>query len=433
MFFFFIFNFVLKSAFLYIFIKKFYIFYFFLYFFSIYCNFFFFWFFFFMYFICIFILFLLLKKNFNVIKFKLLFFFYIVLFFLIVLLFLLEDLLLFIFFFESIIFFLLFLNLNFIFNNRFILGLFYLIFFSALSGIFCFFIFSIIFLNWNFLNFFFFKYFSTHTQQSLLLNVWFFSFIIFSIKIPIFPFFFWLLNLHVEVSSENSVYLAAIVLKSGFVGILKFNFLLFSTISLFYSNFLNLFILNGLYYLVFTLVLALDYKKILGIWSVLHINITLLLMWFDQSLFILLFIFSNLSHILSSSSFFIFLGFYYEKYNNKNVLFLSSFFGTNIMQFFFIFLILNNLDFPFFLMFYLELFTFLAFSFISFYLFIFLCFINFILFVSSLLFYFVVNFYLNKWDNTFLRLDLTINDILLIVYLLGYVFCLYWEIHLIFA
>jgi len=100
-----------------------------------------------MYFICLFIIFLLIKKNFNTIKFKLLFFFYIILFFLIILLFLLEDLLLFIFFFESIIFFLLFLNLNFIFNNRFILGLFYLIFFSALSGIFCFFIFSIIFLN----------------------------------------------------------------------------------------------------------------------------------------------------------------------------------------------------------------------------------------------------------------------------------------------
>jgi len=284
-----------------------------------------------------------------------------------------------------------------------------------------------------FFNFFFFKYFSTHTQQSLLLNIWFFSFVIFSIKIPIFPFFFWLLNLHVEVSSENSVYLASIILKSGFVGILKFNFLLFSTISLFYSNFINLFVLNGLYYLVFILILSLDYKKILGIWSVLHVNITLLLMWFDQSLFILLFIFSNLSHVLSSGSFFIFLGFYYEKYNSKNVLFLSSFFGTNIMQFFFIFLILNNLDFPFFLMFYLELFTFLAFSFISFYLFIFLCFINFILFISSLLLYFVVNFYLTKWDNTYLRLDLTINDILLIVYLLGYIFCLYWEIHLIFS
>ena len=209
--------------------------------------------------------------------------------------------------------------------------------------------------------------------------------------------------------------------------------MLFSTISLFYSNFINLFVLNGLYYLVFILILSLDYKKILGIWSVLHVNITLLLMWFDQSLFILLFIFSNLSHVLSSGSFFIFLGFYYEKYNSKNVLFLSSFFGTNIMQFFFIFLILNNLDFPFFLMFYLELFTFLAFSFISFYLFIFLCFINFILFISSLLLYFVVNFYLTKWDNTYLRLDLTINDILLIVYLLGYIFCLYWEIHLIFS
>lgn len=432
MLFFFLLNFVFKSAFLYIFFKKFYVFSFFLYFFYIYFNFFFFWFFFFMYFICLFIIFLLLKKNFNYIKFKLLFFFYIVLFFIIVFLFVLEDLLLFIFFFEAILFFLLFLNLNFIFNNRFILGLFYLIFFSALSGIFCFFIFSIVFLNWNFLNFFFVKYYSTHIQNSLLLNIWFFSFCIFSIKIPIFPFFFWLLNLHVEVSSENSVFLASIILKSGFVGILKFNLLLFSVISLFYSNFLSLFVLNGLYYLLFVLLLSLDYKKILGIWSVLHINVTLLLMWFDNSLFILLFVFSNLSHILSSGSFFIFLGFYYEKYNNKNILFLSSFFGANILQFFFIFLILNNLDFPFFLMFYLELFTFLTFSFLSFYLFLFLCVVNFFLFISSLLFYFVINFYLVKWDNVFLRLDLTINDILLICYLLIYIFCLYWEIHIIF-
>lgn len=111
---------------------------------------------------------------------------------------------------------------------------------------------------------------------------------------------------------------------------------------------------------------------------------------------ILLFIMANLGHIVSSTSFFLCIGFNYENFNNKHIFMISSCFNFNISTFLFILLTLNNIDFPFFLLFYVELINFYAIIFISNYLLCIFVFIILILFVSSLLLYFVMNYYTLK-------------------------------------
>lgn len=124
----------------------------------------------------------------------------------------------------------------------------------------------------------------------------------------------------------------------------------------------------------------------------------------------MLFILSNLGHILSSSSFFLCISFVYENFNNKHIFMLSSAFNFNVYSFLFIFLLLNNIDFPFFLLFYVELLNFFSILFISNYLLLLLVLVVLVLFVSSLLLYFVLNFYQSKWNNIYIRTDLSISD-----------------------
>lgn len=357
------------------------------------------------------------------------FLFYVFLFNIIILLFYIEDFLIFIIIFESTLFLLLFISLQFIFNNKFILAVFYLIIFTVLSGIFCFLSLILIMLNNIYTSLLFFIELNIYNNWINSFIIWFFIFIIFGIKYPIFPFYFWLLSVHVEVSSEISIFLASIILKAGFIGIFKFLFLYLYQISIYFLNIFIIFLLIGIIFICYSVILFCDYKKIIGAWSIIHVNLSLIILWYNNSIFTLIFLFSNLSHIISSSSFFIIIGYVYENFNNKNIFIISSFFGFSLFSFIFILLLLNNLEFPFFLMFYLELNTFYAFSFISFYYLLFLIFVNLTMFVSSMFLYFLLNFYNIKWNNIYIRLDINIEDFIFLFLIIFYSCTLYWLLH----
>lgn len=70
--------------------------------------------------------------------------------------------------------------------------------------------------------------------------------------------------MHVEVSSELSALLAGIILKSGFVGILKFLLIFLMLVSHVLSTVIIIFIIIGLFAVMINLLLITDYKKIIG-------------------------------------------------------------------------------------------------------------------------------------------------------------------------
>lgn len=351
---------------------------------------------------------------------------YFILWYIITTLFLVEDIIIFIINFESMLFIILACSMYFIFNNRFIVALYYLIVFSIISGIFCFLLIILIFVNINISSVMLIINSIIVNNYLFILLIWGITFIIFGIKFPIYPFYFWLLAVHVEVSSEMSTILAGIILKSGFIGILKFMLILLHTINFILSNISVIFVMVGIFSCVVNLLIITDYKKIIGSWSILHVNVTLLFIWYNNNLLLLLFILSNLGHILSASSFFICVGFTYENFNNKHLFMMSSTFNFSIVNILFILLMLNNIDFPFFLLFYIELLNFFAIIFVSNYLLIILLFTIIVLFVSSLLLYFIINYYSIKWNNAFLRLDINISECNIFIIIVIYSSILFW-------
>lgn len=351
---------------------------------------------------------------------------YFLLYLVVVFLFLSDDCLLFIASFETMLFLILAVSMYFIFNNRFVIAMYYLILFTIFSGVVCFIVLILLFLNINISGYLLFSNAIFINNFTNVLVIWISLYIVFGIKFPIYPFYFWLLAVHVEVSSEISTLLAGIILKAGFIGILKFLLTMLYFVTHLLTNILSIFVVIGLFSCVINLLLVTDYKKIVGFWSVLHVNVTLLFVWYNNYLLVLLFILSNLGHIISSSSFFLCLSFTYENFNHKHIFLISSSFNFNLNAFLFIFLLLNNIDFPFFLLFYVELLNFFAIVFISNYLLLLLFCVVLVLFVSSLIIYFALNFYNSKWNNKYIRFDLNILDYVNNILLILYTLILYW-------
>nr|pir NADH2 dehydrogenase (ubiquinone) (EC 1.6.5.3) chain 4 - Leishmania tarentolae mitochondrion [Leishmania tarentolae] len=371
------------------------------------------WFIYFMGLIVFFLIFLLSRKLVSYSKYFYILLSYIFIFFDVTLIILIDDFMCFMILFESLFFPICFVSLFFNFNNRFIFAIFYLVIFSSLSSIMCIIICIIIIFHFNILNLQSFIDICIFDSLYLGLYVWILLFIMFSIKYPIWPFHVWLPELHVEVNTELSILLASVVLKIGFFGLYKFLFLSFNQLSIWFLGFIDSLVMLGLTFLAITLLFLSDYKKIIATWSVIHTGIGLILLWHNDIIFLGLLIFCNLSHIISSAFMFMMVGYMYDNYGVRIFLMLISFFGISIWSSLFLGIFLFNIDFPFMLLFYIDIF--LLYGLISLSFIYICCFYIIVLavFLSSIYMYMCLSFYSFIWLDKYLRLDLTINDIYL--------------------
>ncbi len=161
-----------------------------------------------------------------------------------------------------------------------------------------------------------------------------------------------------------------------------------------------------------------DYKKIIAHWSIIHTCIGLILLWNNDLFFSGTLIFCNIGHILSSSFMFFILGSFYENYGIRIFLIMLSFFGFSFFSNILILLFLFNIDFPFMLLFYIDLFVTYGLINLSLFYVIIFFFISLIIFSSTLYFYICLSFYSFIWLDKYFRFDLDINDIF-IFYLIG--------------
>lgn len=70
-------------------------------------------------------------------------------------------------------------------------------------------------------------YFLLNFENKVSLEWWFFCFLVFLIKLPIFPFHLWLPKAHVEAPVSGSIILAGVMLKLGVYGIIRRRILFF--------------------------------------------------------------------------------------------------------------------------------------------------------------------------------------------------------------
>jgi proton-translocating NADH-quinone oxidoreductase chain M len=106
--------------------------------------------------------------------------------------------------------------------------------------------------------------------------IWFYFFISFAFKIPMFPAHIWLPEAHVEAPTEGSMILAGLLLKLGFFGFFKFLLQLFPDVRNEFFDFVVVLALLGVLMASLTALRQTDLKRIIAYSSVVHMNFALL-------------------------------------------------------------------------------------------------------------------------------------------------------------
>lgn len=143
--------------------------------------------------------------------------------------------------------------------------------------------------------------------------------LVFAVKLPLFPFHSWLLNAHVEAPMGGSIILAAVLLKLGFFGLIRFPLGLFHEISVSMAPAVIFLALVGIFYSAVLSITEVDAKRLVALTSIAHMGMCVIgLFIFDAQGFygaILL----ALGHAVISSALFFLVGIMYERFETRDI------------------------------------------------------------------------------------------------------------------
>lgn len=151
----------------------------------------------------------------------------------------------------------------------------------------------------------------------------------FAIKVPLFPFHTWLPDAHTEAPTAGSVILAAVLLKMGTYGLLRFNFVLFPEAT---REFAPLFIILAIVGIIYGALVAMvqpDVKRLVAYSSVAHMGFVILGMFSFTEYGMQGAVYQMLNHGISTGALFLLVGFIYERRHTRKI---SDFGGiANVM------------------------------------------------------------------------------------------------------
>jgi len=151
----------------------------------------------------------------------------------------------------------------------------------------------------------------------------------FSIKVPLFPVHTWLPDAHTEAPTAGSVILAAVLLKMGTYGLMRFNFGLFPDQS---REFAWLFITLAVIGIIYGALVAMvqpDVKRLVAYSSVAHMGFVILGMFSFTETGMQGALYQMLNHGVSTGALFLLVGFIYERRHTREI---SQFGGlANVM------------------------------------------------------------------------------------------------------
>lgn len=177
---------------------------------------------------------------------------------------------------------------------------------------------------------------------------WVLLFIAFAVKIPLFPFHIWLPYAHVEASTPTSIILAALMLKLGGYGLLKFMLPMFSINTHLFFRPVALFIcITGAIYGGLGAIRQIDMKRQIAFSSISHMSFASAGIFTFTEIGIKGSLYLMLSHGLTSAALFYLVGVLSDRYHTRSVMAFSGLISSMpVFSFFFIAMSLANVGFP---------------------------------------------------------------------------------------
>jgi NADH-quinone oxidoreductase subunit M len=151
------------------------------------------------------------------------------------------------------------------------------------------------------------------------LQTWLFAAFAFSfaIKVPMFPVHTWLPDAHTEAPTAGSVILAAILLKMGTYGYVRFAIPLFPEATMQFTPFLALLAVIGIIYGALVAMMQDDVKRLVAYSSVSHLGFVMLGIFALNLQGISGGILQMISHGISTGALFLIVGFLYERRHTR--------------------------------------------------------------------------------------------------------------------
>jgi len=172
-------------------------------------------------------------------------------------------------------------------------------------------------------------------------------FFAFAIKVPMFPLHIWLPEAHVEAPTGGSVVLAALFLKMGGYGMLRFLLPLFPDATSYFAPVALTLALMGAVYASLTALRQLDMKRIVAYSSVAHMNVGLVGLFSLTSEGAAGFYYVMLGHGVVSSALFFIVGILYDRYHSRLYTYYSGVaLRMPLYAMFFCFFTVANVAFP---------------------------------------------------------------------------------------
>jgi len=177
--------------------------------------------------------------------------------------------------------------------------------------------------------------------------LWITFFLAFATKIPVFPFHLWLPEAHVEAPTIGSVLLAALLLKLGVYGMIRFGLPLFPYGQEYFKQIVVVLTICSFFYTNLTAIRQVDIKKIIAYSSVVHMNLIVLgilcisVEGLDGA------VYQMLAHGLVSGALFFCIGIIYERVKSRFLWYYGGVaFILPIYSIFLFYFILANISFP---------------------------------------------------------------------------------------
>jgi NADH-quinone oxidoreductase subunit M len=141
----------------------------------------------------------------------------------------------------------------------------------------------------------------------------------FAIKVPMFPFHTWLPDAHTDAPTAGSVILAAVLLKMGTYGFLRFSLPILPEASKHFVPMMALLCIIGIVYGALVALAQKDWKRLVAYSSVSHMAMVMLGMFALNPVGITGSIIQQLNHGISTGALFLIVGIVYERRHTREI------------------------------------------------------------------------------------------------------------------